>query len=220
MKHSLATKSIFILLIALLRFPPALSAQEERTPHRVSFSATLTSSDSYSTEIAYHYMFCNCAGVGGAVGYWANWYEDGWASGRNWNIADDDNKPSNLYLRPSVVLKTPGLKIRAASWSLFAEPGIMLNVPYQRVCIESTPNWPTTDYDYVSTGKGQWFAMDLRVGIALEMGPCGLSAGYMMSNLDIYSQYRHLSYKGVSFEKFYPEKPFMQGAYISLSYNF
>lgn len=80
MKHSLATKSIFILLIALLRFAPALSAQKERTPHRVSFSATLTSSDSYSTEIAYHYMFCNYAGVGGALGYWANWYEDGWAS--------------------------------------------------------------------------------------------------------------------------------------------
>ena len=31
-----------------------------------------------------------------------------------------------------------------------------------------------------------------------------ISVGYLMSNLDIYSQMRHLSYEGISFEKFYP----------------
>ena len=41
-----------------------------------------------------------------------------------------------------------------------------------------------------------------------------------MSNLDVYNQYRHLSYNENSFDKFYPKKPFMQGAYISCSYNF
>ena len=118
------------------------------------------------------------------------------------------------------MLKTPALKYRACAWLLFAEPGIMLNNPYQRVCIESTPNWPDIEYDYISTTKGQWLAFDLRLGVSLDVGPCGISAGYMMSNLDVYSQYRHLSYKGISFKDFYPRKSFMQGAYISLSYNF
>lgn len=139
-------------------------------------------------------MLSKYVGLGGAFGYWTNYCEDGWASGSDWNIGEDDSKPSNLYLRPSVVLKSPGIRCKETIWSLYAEPGIMLNVPYRRVCIEKIANWPHIDYDYISTNKGQWFALDIRVGINAEIGPCGLSAGYMMSNLDIYSQYRHLSY--------------------------
>ncbi len=165
-------------------------------------------------------MFCRYFGVGGAFGYWSNWYEDGWASGKNWNIDEDDNKPSNLYLRPSLLLKTPGIAYRSVSWSLVAEPGVVLNIPYQRVCIESTRDFPRVEYEYVSTSKGQWFAVELRLGICMEVGPCQFSAGYLMSNLDIYSQYRHLSYNGVSFSEFYPRKPFMQGAYLTMSYSF
>lgn len=51
----------------------------------------------------------------------------------------------NLYLRPSVILKSPYVKFKATEWSLYAEPGGMLNVPYQRVCIEKTQNPMLTD---------------------------------------------------------------------------
>ena len=194
---------------------------EDKTLHRLGFNGALNSSDTWQLEFSYHYMlFNNYVGIGGSVGSWKVYYEDGWASGSNWNIDDDDNKPSNFYLRPSVLLKTPAWKYRACAWSIFTESGVMLNIPYQRVCIEKTPNLPDIDYDYISTNKGQWFALDLRIGVSLDVGPCGISAGYMMSNLDVYSQYRHLSYNRISFEKFYPNKPFMQGAYISCSYNF
>ena len=49
----------------------------------------------------------------------------------------------------------------------------MLNIPYQSVCIENASNWPDIDYDYISTNKGQWFAMDFRIGVNLDVGPCG-----------------------------------------------
>lgn len=192
----------------------------ERLHNRVGFNGALTSSDSWQLEFSYHYMFNRCIGLGGSAGAWKVYYEDGWASGRNWEIDSDDNKPSNLYLRPSLVLKTPAIKRGECSWSLFAEPGVMLNVPYQRVCVNATPEWPRIDYDYISTHRGQWLAFDLRLGISLDVEDCGISVGYMMSDLDVYSQYRHLSYKGTSFRTFYPRKPFMQGGYISLSYNF
>lgn len=81
-------------------------------------------------------MFCKFVGVGGALGYWSNYYDDGWASGSNWNIDEDDNRPSNFYLRPSVVLKSPSVRFKQTQWCLYAEPGIMLNVPYQQVSIE------------------------------------------------------------------------------------
>lgn len=47
----------------------------------------------------------------GSVGLWKVYFEDGWASGKNWNIDEDDNKLWTLYLRPSVLLKTPAIKI-------------------------------------------------------------------------------------------------------------
>ncbi len=217
MKIAIDRKILCIAICCSLSFT---AIAEDKMHHRVGFNGALTSSDSWQLEFSYHYMFNNCVGLGGSVGSWKVWYEDGWASGSNWNIDDDDNKPSNFYLRPSVLLKTPAWKYSACAWSIFAEPGVMLNIPYQRVCIEKTPNRPDTDYDYISTNKGQWLALDLRIGVSLDVGPCGISAGYMMSNLDVYSQYRHLSYNRISFEKFYPKKPFMQGVFMSCSYNF
>lgn len=210
----------FVMILAGAASQSFATVNEDFTHHRFSISGTLTSSDTYSLEAAYHYMFWEYLGIGGALGHWSNWYDDGWASGTRWHIDDDDNKPSNLYLRPSVVVTSPALKWRQAYLSIYAEPGLMLNIPYQRVCIETTENWPAKDYDYISTTGGQWLAMDLRLGINANVGPCGISAGYMMSNLDIFSQYRHLSYRGISFREFYHSKPFMQGAYLTLSYNF
>lgn len=180
----------------------------------------LTSSDSWQLELGYHYMFNRFIGIGGAVGGWQVYYEDGWASGNKWEIESDDNKPWNLYLRPSVVLKSPALKVGQVDLGLFAEPGVMMNVPYARVWIRQHTDWPEYDSRSVSTTRGQWFAVDLRVGIYANIGPCGFCAGYLMSNFDVYSQYRHLSYDGVRFSRFYPEKSFMQGAYLSLSYYF
>lgn len=211
-----------LILLSLLISTLTLQAEtdEDRTRHRAGFNGALTSSYSWQLEFSYHYMFNRYIGLGGSAGAWKVYFEEGWASGNNWNIDEDDDRPSNFYIRPSAVLKTPAVKYRACSWSLFAEPGVMLNIPYQRVCIENTQYWPITDYDYISTNKGQWLAFDLRIGISLDVGPCGVSAGYIMSDHDVYSQYRHLSYKGISFEEFYPKMSFMQGAYMSLSYNF
>lgn len=208
-----------LLTAACCILSPAINAEDE-THHRVGFNGALTSSYSWQLEFSYHYMFHKCVGVGGSAGTWAVYFGEGWASGNNWSIDDDDNEPWNLYLRPSALLKTPPFNYRACSWSLFADPGLMLNIPYRRVCIESTHRLPAIDYEYVSTAKGQWLAVDIRLGVSLDMGPCGISAGYLMSNLDVYSQQRHLSYKGVSFDKFYPKKSFMQGGYISCSYTF
>ncbi len=214
------------LIILLCAFVSPFNANgkpwdDEFSHNRFAMSGTLTSSDSYSLDLSYHYMPWPCLGLGGGIGYWKNIYVEGWASGPTWNIDEDDEKPSNLYLRPSIVLKTPGLRIRAVRWSLYAEPGLIVNVPYQRVCINRCVHWPMTWHsEYVSTTRGQWLATDIRLGLCLEIGRGAISAGYMMSNLDIYSQYRHLSYNGIPFSKFYPTKSFMQGAYMTISVNF
>ena len=219
-------RSITCVLILLLTFSMRIKAYETESSantdgrNRVSVSATLTSSDSYSLEAAYHYMFCPYVGIGGGFGYWRVLYVEGWASGKHWNIASDSEEPDNIYLRPSLVVKSPAIRYRATRWSLYAEAGAMLNLPYKRVDIVNNRYWPVTEYDSTHTNKGQWFATDIRIGINADIGPCGISAGYMYSNLDVYSKYRHLSYHGVSFSRFYESKSFMQGAYLALSFQF
>lgn len=208
------------ILLSIISLRAADSGNFEFTHNRFSFSGMLTSSDTYHLEASYHDMFNRYIGAGGAIGYWKVYYEDGWAAGQNWEIESDDNKPSNFYLHPSIILKSPALKIKSVDVGLYAEPGIMLNIPYQAVTIRQSTQWPDYDYKHISTNNGQWFAADLRAGIYANIGPCGFSAGYVMSNLDVYSQYRSLAYNGISFSKFYPEKRFMHGAYLTLSYYF
>lgn len=192
----------------------------EFTHHRASISGMLTSSCSWQVELGYHYMFNRYIGIGGTIGAWKVYFEEGFASGNNWQIDSDDTKPWNIFLRPSVILKTPALKTSHIDLGLFAESGFMMNIPYSRVWIQQITDWPEYINKSISTTAGQWCALDLRAGIYANIGPCGFSIGYVVSNHDVYSQYRHLSHKGISFSNFYPQKPIIQGAYLTLSYFF
>lgn len=217
MKKRLIT--ILLAISAICNY--AMARQfEDLTHNRAYISGMLTSSDSWQVDLGYHYMIFPYLGVGGGIGSWGNYYVDGYASGNNWNIASDDEKPWSIYIRPSIVLKTPALKIRSVYVGIYAEPGVMMNIPYQSVYIDINTNGLRTDSEKISTNKGQWHAFDARIGLYINVGPCGISVGYMMSNLDIYSQRRNLSYNGVSFSKFYPKKSFMQGAFLTASYYF
>lgn len=142
LSNTSAMRKLLILLllpsIALLMQGQNKDSDEYFTHNRASITGALTTSDAYQLQFSYHYMFWKYFGVGGSFGWWKNWYEDGWASGSDWSIDDDDNKPGNLYLRPSIILRSPAIDIGQVALSLYAEPGIMLNVPYQRVCIEKT----------------------------------------------------------------------------------
>lgn len=212
---------IFLVLSALSgRAAVTWELDQELTRNRLSLTGALTSSDAYQLEVTYHWMLFRYLGFGGSFGFWKCYFDDGRAEGPHWGVDYDTNRPSNLYLRPSIALRSPGLKLGQVILGLYAEPGVLLNVPYEQVCIERTENWPRIEYDYVSTTRGQWLAFDVRLGVLVNVGPCDFSAGYLMSNLDIFSQFRHLSYRGQSFASAYPSKQFMQGAYLTLSYHF
>lgn len=207
-----------LLIIGLFFYEDAHAKKhmEDDIEHnRITFNGWLTS-DTYSGEIGYHYMLTRHFGIGGAGGYWHIFDSRGRAAGKGWKVEESSNDPSSLYLRPSVILKSPQINI----FSLYAEPGIILNLPYQRAKIELTDNFPYIEYEYVNTSKGQWLALEMRFGIALDFDSFGITVGYIMSNLDPYSMFRHMSYNGVSFDRFYDKKSFRQGAFISASFSF
>ncbi len=214
---------IFMAILSLFSSARAGSKKEDNfefTHHRASISGMLTSSCSWQVELGYHYMLNRYVGLGGSIGAWQVYFEEGMASGSNWQVESDDNRPWNIYLRPSVILKSPALSVKHVNLGIFAEPGLMLNIPYARVWVRQDTRWPEYDLKPVSTTKGQWLGVDLRLGVYVNIGPCGFMAGYMMSNLDVYSRYRQMSYRGTSFRDFYPRKSFMQGACLTASYYF
>ncbi|MDE6224506.1 MAG: hypothetical protein K2M25_00025 [Muribaculaceae bacterium] len=209
---------ILILLVALIFCSEAYAQkkiEDDMEHNRIMLSGAMTS-DTYLLDIGYHYMFSNYVGVGGTFGFWKVFSSGGRASGKGWWVDDDYNDPSNIYLKPSVILKSPQLNI----FSLYAEPGIMLNVPYQKAYVELTDQFPHCEYERISTNKGQWLALELRAGISADFSSFGITLGYLMSNLDPFSMYRHMSYNGVSFQSFYRKKSFRQGAFISASFSF
>lgn len=73
---------LFCLVVFLLAIMP-VHAEEEALKNRVALSGLLTSSDSWQIEFSYHYMFNKYIGLGGSVGLWKVYYEEGWASGSN-----------------------------------------------------------------------------------------------------------------------------------------
>lgn len=186
--------------------------------HRFGMSGALTSSDTWQLDFTYHYMLTRNIGVGGALGTWEQWYIDGMPSGDNWWIDSDDEHIGNIYLRPSLLLVSPRL-FSAGLWifALMAEPGVMMNVPYQRVCIEMSENHHITDYKYVSTSRGQWCAFECRAGIEANFMYGNITLGYMFSTLDIYGIRRNLHFDGVSFGDFYPRRRLMHGAFLSVT---
>ena len=218
-------KHLFCLMMTLTACLPSFAVSPKEDPfefthNRFAFNGLLTSSDIYMLEASYHYMFNRNLGIGGGIGIWKNYFHDGYASGHGWELDDDASKPSDIYLRVSAVLKSPSLVFKSAGWGLIAEPAMLFNIPYKRVCINEIHNYTVTGYHYLSTNKGQWLTLEMRAGVYVNFGPVGFSAGYGLSNLDIYSPYRHLSYKGTSFKRFYPGKALMQGAYLSATYYF
>ena len=208
----------FMMLIALSAI--AYDGESNFTHNRPSFSGALTSSDCWQLEISYHYMFCRYLGIGGGVGELKNYFVDGYASGKGWHINGDDEKPEHIYLHPSVVIKSPSIRIKQTRWGIYAEPGTFITIPYTSVTITSYANMNKIEFRHARTKKGQWFAQDIRLGLYIDIGPGSISFGYTWSNFDIYSQFRHLSYKGTSFSEFYPSKPSMYGAFLSISGNF
>lgn len=145
-------KRIGLLLFAIISVSHSFAKTEnednfEFTRNRASISDMLTSSDSWLLEAAYHYMLNKYIGLGGSIGVWKVYFEEGFASGKDWNIDNEDSKQFNVFLRPSIVLKSPALRLKQINIGLYAEPGMMLNIPYTHVSIMQYSSWPNFEYD-------------------------------------------------------------------------
>ncbi len=222
MRHRITT----ILFIALLTVS-AMTARENpydegnASRFRIGMNLQFTSHSSWQIDFGCHYMVSRYVGLGGSVGGWRQYLSPISPCGPDWWVLRSDRHPSNVFIRPSVLLMTSELvRIGKAGFGLTLCPGLQLNVPHQRVTIDIADNWNYSDNVKVGTSKGEWLAADCRSGIYMHAGPVYLLAGYVASSLNIYGMYRNIEYDGVSFKDFYPHSSWLQGGFVTISYNF
>lgn len=188
--------------------------------NHISLTGILNTADAWQLEFTYHRMLCPYVGIGGSIGVWRQTAYNGYPSGNGWYIDPDDEKARNLYLQPSLLLRTPSLvKLTDVDFLLFAEPGFMMNIPYDRVSIITTGQH-SQGYDEVSSSSGKWCAFSLKLGVTAKFDRVELSAGYLFSTLDACGLRREISYRDRDFSEFYDVCDGVHGAFLSVSYNF
>lgn len=188
---------------------------------RLGLNFQFTSFRTWQIDFGCHYMVTPWLGLGASLGGWRQYGQWNSPEGPNWWVLKSDRHVSNVFLRPSLLLTTPTLwRIGKTEWGLMANPGVMLNVPNHRVTIEKSNDWDYEDQEHISSSRGKWCALDCRLGLYLRAGKVYIMAGYILSNLEIYSYYRNMEYDGVKFSDYYPRRKGLQGGFVTISYNF
>ena len=72
----------------------------------------------------------------------------------------------------------------------------------------------------VTSSRGKWVMPDCRLGVTMQADNVDISFGYYVSTLDVYSEYRSMTFNGEHFGSTLPKHELQQGAFVSLSYNF
>lgn len=220
--------NVFMICLLML-FSISTYAQEgdnaKSTRHSASMEGAITSDITWNLEFSYRYKILRILSAGMGIGMWKQMQEDGLPSGENWIVDDDDQKMTNFYIRPNVMVMTPKLfGIKDWEFSVFANPGFMMNIPY----VNSTIDILTfegnvghvTDYKSVSSHKGDWAAFDIRTGIRFGSDDIHFLLGYQFSTLDIYGLNRNMSFDGQKFDEFYPKKKMQHSAFLEISIDF
>lgn len=223
-----SSRLIAIIIAAIILFPlPSMAQDEADKPshHTFALGGGLTSDYTWSLEMTYRYRFLSFLSAGASVGYWKQWTDETVPSGDEWIVDDDDSKIDNFYLRPNLLLVSPKLfGIKDWRFSLWANPGLMMNIPYASATIDVLAFegnvGHVAEYKTVRTHHGDWAAFDCRFGLSIGQDNASILIGYQLSTLDIYSLHRNLSYQGQSFGQFYPDKKLQHSFVIEINYVF
>ena len=170
---------IFCMAFLMMAIPGRTAASsedadDENRRHCVGVTGELTSGTAWQLEGSYHWFPVKYVGVGASVGLWKQIGGDTPAA-NGWSVREDSQNAMSLFVMPSLLFQTPTLvKTEEVKVGLVAEPGLMLNVPYDKVYIEQTHGTGLPfEYDKVSSHKGAWPAFNLRVGAYSSFGRIG-----------------------------------------------
>ena len=195
------------------------NTDDENLHHCLGATGELTSGTTWQLEASYHWFPIRYVGIGASVGFWKQIGNDYIPSAKGWRVREDSQNVMNGFVMPSLILQTPALvKTEDLSVGLMAEPGMMFNIPYDKVYIEYTNDKgiPIAD-NKISYHDSSWLALNLRIGIYSKFDRISLTLGYVFTNLDVYAMRRNMQYDNVKLGDFYPKRKYHGGAFLRVS---
>lgn len=193
---------------------------EQYRNYNIGVIGEIVSNSTWQLEISYHWFPIQYVGVGASVGLWRQIEGDNIPATDDWRIKEKSKNAMNGFLMPSLILRTPAIiKTEDIKFGFITEPGMMLNVPYDKVYIENTNavGIPVSDTK-ISCNKGKWLAFNFRVGIYASFDNISVSLGYVFSNMDIYKMRRNMQYENIKFNDYYPQKDNIGGLFFKISF--
>ena len=154
---------------------------EQYRNYNIGVIGEIASNSTWQLEISYHWFPIQYVGVGASVGLWRQIEGDNIPATDDWRIKEKSKNAMNGFLMPSLILRTPAIiKTEDIKFGFIIEPGMMLNVPYDKVYIENTNavGIPVSDTK-ISCNKGKWLAFNFRVGIYASFDNISVSLGYV-----------------------------------------
>lgn len=212
-----------ILLIAITMFFSFCTfASNTNYRHRIAIGGALSTNETWKAEVSYHYMFSSYYGIGASLGHWSQFMGDIYLSGNGWHIEEDDEKVANYYMCPSIHVETPSLiKSNSLRMAMFVEPGCLISIPIENVCIKELENTYTYKYKYIKGKNPNFLDLQIKAGVALRFkSSCEIALGYTYSTMDIYSTRRKLKYKGNQIGDCYPAAKKMHEAVLLFCFLF
>lgn len=217
-----------ILLVLLFIFSSTLACQtkaggyqeQDYSHHSVSLTGGITFDDTWKVEFSYRFSPFKYVGFGAGVGYWRQYGNDNVPHEYMvWAVNDESKNIGDFYLRPNVMVYTPDFfHIKDCAFSLFVNPGAILNIPYGNANLDLIDaTGVVTGSDNVHNSHGKWAAFDLTFGLRFGTEDAHFFLGYEFSTMDIYGMYRPMVYRGVKFNNFYPSRKRQNGLTFEIS---
>lgn len=217
---------ILLVLLCLLSSAATCLAKagedlgQDYSHHSVSLTGGITFDDTWKVELSYRFAPFKYVGMGVGVGYWRQYGNDNVPYElMTWTVNDESKNIGDFYLRPNVMVCTPDFfHIRDCGFSIFLNPGAILNIPYGNANLDLIDaTGVVTGSDNVHNSHGRWAAFDCRFGLRFGTDDAHFFLGYELSTMDVYGMYRPMTYRGVKFNDFYPSRKTQNGIVLEIS---
>ncbi len=215
-------KCIYSIIILI---PSYRSFAQDLQRNELSFSGGLVTNQVYECRLSYNYNIFSFAGLGMSLGYNKQWHAnivpEGSSTSKDWSswrISDKDKKVINLFIEPTMTLRTPAiLRIGNCSLRLNAESGCMIRLPLTLVSIDylNSQNQQKKS-ETKSTVGGRIFFGTFRASAELHIQDVYIAVGYGISDWDMFAGYRNVKVADISLDKFYPRRQVSHSVFVKI----
>lgn len=195
------------LLLWMLLFLPVLATAKEDTFRRweIALSGGVNNNYAWEVEPSFTFFLCKYAGITAGVNFTGQFYDEyysGPAPGGKemvWTINSDESNAKRILFRPAIRLRTPNLNGRGDrdfKVTFNVEPGVYMAVPVNETLQVGYRNGnhfvPGGLTESVTNKDGDWLYWNAKSFMQVEIENWVFSAGYTISNYDVYGGRRNM----------------------------